>query len=670
MNEETGKPQPVGDEIRGDSRDGSAIEDDLRLYAEVFRNAPIGLAVWRLEDPNDPRSFRLVAVNPAASQFAGTPLDQLLGTTMAESFPVIFRTEVPELYTKVVLSGGPRDLGDYQYGDEHVRAGIFMVRTFPLLDNCVGIAFENVTERKRTEEELRKQSHLLDLATDAIMVLDIDRRIRYWNRGAEQMYGWRQEEVLGQDVGILLQTSFPVALEEMRDVLLRTGHWEGELAHVSRTGDRITVECHLTLTRDEGGRPAAILEVNRNISARAEAERTIRSLLGMSGKLNSTLDVEVLMDSLVLETLNLMEVEGGYGGLREPEGMVCRKYFRGGEAVPLTYCWPPGQGLPGWLILHKVPYMTNDAAADPQIVLELRATFGVRSAISMPILDVGGEVIGFLEVHNKKNGLPFTEADRRKLIAVSNIASSAVQNALAFRNIERAEERLHHLSSRLLEAREVEARRIARDLHDIAGQLLASVHFSLEELAEVLPSDAQDLLQAVRAKLHQAGDHLRRISHELRSPILDDLGLEPALDHLAKGIAARTNLEVIIEGSIGKRLTPTLEMVLYRSVQEALTNVARHASANRVSIELRRQAGRVQCMVRDDGLGFDVTAMREGQSTAGIGLLSIEEWLAEIGGQLSITSAPGRGTELTMSVPVKGEDEPSAADRSGPHHLA
>ena len=127
--------------------------------------------------------------------------------------------------------------------------------------------------------------------------------------------------------------------------------------------------------------------------------------------------------------------------------MACRRYFQKGSVLPLEYCWPPMHGLPGWLLVHKVPYLTNDALADTQIVHELCVRFGVRSALSTPILTAAGDVLGFFEIHNKQDG-GFTPADRELLLSVSQSAAVALQNALAYRTIRQAEEALRESEQR------------------------------------------------------------------------------------------------------------------------------------------------------------------------------------------------------------------------------
>jgi len=155
------------------------------------------------------------------------------------------------------------------------------------------------------------------------------------------------------------------------------------------------------------------------------------------------------LDALAQEAMHLVNAEGGCAGIRTAEGMVCRRYFQGDRAMELAYCWPPGHGLPGWLLIHKTPYLTNDAASDPQIVQQLCRQFGVRTALSTPIVDAAGEPIGFFEIHNRRDGLDFTTEDRDKLIGVARIASLAIRNIGYLEAARQTEERLRAVEREL-----------------------------------------------------------------------------------------------------------------------------------------------------------------------------------------------------------------------------
>jgi len=219
---------------------------------------------------------------------------------------------------------------------------------------------------------------------------------------------------------------------------------------------------------------------------------------------------------------------------------------------------------------------------------------------------------------------------------------------MAYRGVREANSTLRRLNEMLEEV----AKRIAHSLHDEAGQLLASVHVALEELEWDLPRGAHhERLQKIRELLGETSEQLRRLSHELRPTILDDLGLLPAVEFLAEGVSKRTGLSITVEGSMEGRAGTSIETAVYRIVQEALNNVARHARATSVSVRLRHEARQIRCSIRDDGVGFDAPSVLADRGKQGLGLIEIRERLDALGGILEITSAHGQGTELRLTIP-------------------
>lgn len=208
---------------------------------------------------------------------------------------------------------------------------------------------------------------------------------------------------------------------------------------------------------------------------------------------------------------------------------------------------------------------------------------------------------------------------------------------------------LHALNQRL----EEEARRIAHALHDEAGQMLASVYLELAGVSAALPPPARARLAHVRSLLEEVEGQLRRLSHELRPTILDDWGLIPAVEFLAEGTAKRTGVSVVVTGSTGGRLATLVETVLYRAVQEGLTNVTKHAQASRATVHLERHADKIVCSLRDNGRGFETWSRPAPADRQGLGLIGIRERVAALGGTLSIASSPGEGTTLEVAIPLK-----------------
>jgi signal transduction histidine kinase len=199
---------------------------------------------------------------------------------------------------------------------------------------------------------------------------------------------------------------------------------------------------------------------------------------------------------------------------------------------------------------------------------------------------------------------------------------------------------------------EQEIARLAHELHDEAGQMLAAVHLALEDAAAHVAPAGHERMELVRVRLREVETQLRRISHELRPSMLDDLGLLPALRFLGDGVAARTGVRVRVEGAVEERLPPAVETALYRAAQEALTNISRHARASHVAVAVERRPGEIVLRVADDGVGFDVRAAGRAGSPRGMGLSGIRGRVAPLGGTLEIRSAPGTGTEIGVSIPV------------------
>jgi len=203
------------------------------------------------------------------------------------------------------------------------------------------------------------------------------------------------------------------------------------------------------------------------------------------------------------------------------------------------------------------------------------------------------------------------------------------------------------------ERREELLRRVARELHDEAGQLLATVHLALERLRPHLEARGVEHLEQALSLLHQVEDEIRRIAHELRPALLDDLGLLPALRFIGEGVGQRAGLEVTVAVPEGERLPPPIEIALYRVSQEALANVARHAHASRVQLEVRQEGDEVICRIRDNGRGFDPDQELAPGRRRGSGIAGIRERIAPLGGSLEIVSRPGAGTELVIRIPLE-----------------
>jgi signal transduction histidine kinase len=200
---------------------------------------------------------------------------------------------------------------------------------------------------------------------------------------------------------------------------------------------------------------------------------------------------------------------------------------------------------------------------------------------------------------------------------------------------------------RIVAAQELERQRLARELHDETGQALTSILLGLKRLDGAgSPEAVASLRELVVATLQD----VRRLAVELRPKVLDDFGLVPALERLTQGFAEQTGIAVDLEaGAIAERLPVEVETAIYRIVQEALTNVVKHAQAHSVSVVLTRGDGRIKAVIEDDGTGFEP----ETRGGDGIGLVGMRERIELLDGSLAVESSPRSGTTVAIEVPVR-----------------
>ena len=287
--------------------------------------------------------------------------------------------------------------------------------------------------------------------------------------------------------------------------------------------------------------------------------------------------------------------------------------------------------------IERVDAVVDDPEVDQRVAREL----GITSAMYLP-LTVRGKPLGVVAVHDRlRADARFAEDDIR--LAESLVARAAIA-------VDLSERVSRDALRRVVDAEELERARLARELHDETGQALTSILLGLKHLDDVIETDvARDATAALRELVVTTLQDVRRLAVELRPSALDDFGLVAAIERLAGTLAEQSELVVDLEARLGdQRLPAEAETALYRIVQEALTNVVKHASARRVSITLVRKEGFAVVVVEDDGQGFEREATRAGS----LGFVGMRERVELVGGRLTVESAPGAGTTIVAEVPV------------------
>ncbi|HEY1934344.1 MAG TPA: cache domain-containing protein [Acetobacteraceae bacterium] len=325
-------------------------------------------------------------------------------------------------------------------------------------------------------------------------------------------------------------------------------------------------------------------------------------------------------------------------------------------AIPLNQLYAPLRRSTRELLLA--------GAGTLAVALLLAWLLGAHIARPISSLVQYAETVGRGEpVPSRRTGLRETDAVSRSLHQASeNLQRSAAElreseqrYRILAADLARANQERQQLLHRTVDAQEAERKRIARELHDSLGQYLTALRLGLSAVGTRCGAEAAGpKLAELKCLTTEVGHELSRISRELRPTVLDDLGLQSAVTQCAEEWEARSDLRFDLQINLGERRLPqAIETTLYRVLQEAITNVIRHANADRVGVILEAKEHEVRLIVEDNGIGFSPQeAGAHGGTLQHFGLIGIRERLALVNGVLEIESAPGGGTTLFVTVPV------------------
>jgi signal transduction histidine kinase len=396
------------------------------------------------------------------------------------------------------------------------------------------------------------------------------------------------------------------------------------------------------LTRLLAAQAAVAIENARLYESSTRWLRQLQSLNEIGNALTSEIELDPLLAIIARNLRKLVEARLVIIALPD-SGEVLRVAAADGEnaAAATSLKLALGASKAGRVLKRGRSERVDSVLDDPEIDREFTRRLGVTSALYAPLI-VQGRPIGVVVAHDKLAPDPrFDEDDLRLAEMLASRAATAVDLA---QRVSR------DVVGRVVAAQEHERARLARELHDETGQALTSILLGLKALEDAVDTDnARASTSTLRDLVVSTLQEVRRLAVELRPAALDDFGLVAALDRLADTIREKTGVEVEVEAYLrDTRLEPSLETTLYRIVQEALTNVVKHADARRVSISVVRKDGSISAVVEDDGRGFDV----EGARDDALGLLGMRERVGLVGGRMSIESAPGAGTTLAVEVPT------------------
>lgn len=528
------------------------------------------------------------------------------------------------------------------------------------LNNSTKSGHRRVTASKPSEQALERghrRQALFHYALDGILLIGDDAHLLDVNPAACQLSGYPHHELLKKSLWDLIPPNFQQVARSGWARFLATGESSGEFVGQRADGTLRDFEYRAVAHVLPGVHLAHI----RDITARKQAESTRQQYINRLEAL-SDIDRGILqaqspgaVAATVLRQIpRLVPCARASVGLFDPSNSKAtllavweERPTAGGVRLelPLVGLKPLDDVLAGRSVV--VSDMAADANPSP-LEREL-LNEGLRAFLWVP-LRVNQRTIGSLNFGSASPWIPSPE-QHEIATEIANRLAVAIANAQLNQKSRVSGERLADISKHLLEVQEAERREIARELHDEIGQALTGLKLGLGVARKKTCPEAVEEVCSAERLVDQLIQQIRRLSLNLRPPVLDEVGLLKSLLWHFERFTTQAHIAVhFAHTGLDRRFSPPAETAAYRVVQEALTNVARHAGVMGVGVDVHADDCGIQIAVTDTGRGFDVAAVR--QQGGGLGLIGMDERVALLGGRLTITSAPGSGTCVKAEIPT------------------
>lgn len=533
---------------------------------------------------------------------------------------------------------------------------------------CIAL-HSDLTEQKQFARKIietqQQYRNIVESSLDGIIVL-LEGRLVYVNPSAINIFGYvSAEEMKMINFNDIIAPQYrSMLIIEFKDRVMGEEVFRSyEMRGITKQGKMIDIEAnaHVIEWNDQ---PA--LQVSfRDITERKILEREQalwlweqETLSEIDRKLVGVIDLEKSFAAMLQQTLNLTHAHfGGVLLLDETRTQVQWKVIQGNSCPYFSGYFVMTDTL-RTIIKKEEPCIMSTLDTSPQhelASLDIIRNENLLSVALFPLI-VEGECNGILVIGFRTNH-EFVGREIRLLTSLAEKHSIAMVNAQLYNELLQREKELEILTGARVQAQEEERKRIAREIHDGLGQMLTAIKFNLEILEDMISvgeeerkriSDMKELLDSVMKEA-------RELSYNLMPSVLDDFGLVPALQLLSEQFASRSNLKVTFQSHrLRERLDPQVEIGLYRIAQESLNNVAKHAEATEINLQVIRHTEGIRLVIEDNGKGIlhDPNVDRT-TAKSGMGLISMRERASSFGGTITIDSTPGRGTLIAVDIPLK-----------------
>lgn len=532
----------------------------------------------------------------------------------------------------------------------------------------------DITEHKKVEEKLKKSEEryrtLIETSNDMIFTVDSRGNFLFTNKAFEKILGYSDEEIKKINGFELVHPQDLKIVKKQFAQLLKGKNMDNmEYRYKTKDGSYIHILNNASPIFDSQGNVVSAFGIARDITERKRAEEALRkskdltTILQISYKITQILNLDKMLELACQETAKALEVERCAVLLldkKENAGIIKAIYIKN-----QPHPWILGARLllkdfPRLVKLYqqKERFLHAPVIKNAPLSRKEKDYFRkekVKSFVVVPI-GTGKRLLGTFLVETMEKERVFTKSEIAFVQTLANHLAIAVENAKLMELVKEQTENLKTLSQQVIRTQEEERRKIAQELHDEIGQALTVMKINIEMSKQKIPSEFTQVIDRIKENeelIVQTLEKVRNLTTDLRPPTLDDLGLVPTLNWYIQSFSKRTNIKVTFKTNHCRGRFPLdLEMVLYRINQEALTNVAKHAKATRVSITLEKKNNYALLTVKDDGVGFDIKKiMSERKVKKGFGLFNIKERVKLLNGDFNVISKPKKGTRLKVRIP-------------------
>jgi PAS domain S-box-containing protein len=636
-------------------------------FVEILNRLPDGLFTTDHE-------LRITYFNPAAEKITGFSADDAVGMYCKD----VLKNSICEydcVLKRTSLEG--RDIHNCEYEITNIDGKkIPIICSTSIFRNEAGQItggleiFKDITEIKQLQQDIqqreRKYRRIFEGSHDMIYASNLAGRVLDVNQAGIELMGYRSREDILDGLNARDFYADPTGRDRFISAIKRQGFvkdYEVEFQKQDRTRMHVLISSRMYENEESG--EVEFVGIIKDITERKQNEETIRqrnrelSLVnGLAVALNHSMDVNHIMDVTLEKAVHVLHLERG--GIFIINHETKKVLLKSRYNIPCTAPEDPDEVVfrDTLLMKHIVAdgsELAPEASFPPFQVRYRTAGSQTNLWLTCFLITFKGRSIGFFGLSVPPERV-FSYHEIHLMVSLCNFLGGTIENNKMMGMIRQHRQELRRLTEKLFQSQEEERRRIARELHDEAGQSLTAVKLGLDRLEEKYGDLCHlgDEIGEIRKMIQRTATEIRQMSFHLHPTLLSDLGLEPALNLYFNEIRKHSDLEIDFH-IIGFdcRIKPDIETVLYRFSQETLTNALKYSGAENFHLSIIKSYPRIIFLAEDDGVGFDAEII--GKDKRSLGLLGMRERTSLLNGTFLLRSTPGNGTRIRIEIPLNEE---------------